>query len=109
MTIRKGNIPQAGMEYIRKLRDVKYYETISDLIAKQFEIAKLDEAREGALVQVVDPAVPPDSKSSPKRTLIVLMAILLSFFAACVWFLIAEVWLRMNRNPVERQRLAVLR
>ena len=45
----KGNIPEAGMEYIRKLRDVKYYETITELIAKQFEMAKLDEARQGAV------------------------------------------------------------
>ncbi len=58
--IPKGKIPEAGMEYIRRYRDVKYYESIYELLARQFEIAKLDEAREGALVQVVDAAVPPD-------------------------------------------------
>jgi len=42
----KGNIPEAGIEYLRKVRDVKYYETIMELIAKQFEMAKLDEARD---------------------------------------------------------------
>jgi uncharacterized protein involved in exopolysaccharide biosynthesis len=81
----KGKVPQAGMEYIRKLRDVRYYETISELVAKQFEIAKLDEARQGAIVQVVDPAVPPDTRSFPKRTLTVLLVAFLSFLAACTW------------------------
>lgn len=66
----KGKLPAAGLEYLRKYRDVQYYQTIFDILAKQFEIAKLDEAREGALIQVVDPANIPDHKSSPKRALI---------------------------------------
>ncbi len=47
----KGKIPEAGMEYIRRLRDEKYYETITELIARQFEVAKLDEARQGAIIR----------------------------------------------------------
>ncbi|MGH9597904.1 MAG: GumC family protein, partial [Edaphobacter sp.] len=43
----KGNMQEAGIEYVRKLRDVKYYETIFDLLARQYEVAKVDEAREG--------------------------------------------------------------
>ncbi len=65
--IPKGLVPKTGMEYVRRLRDVKYYETIFDILARQFEVAKLDEAKEGALIQVVDPAVVPDRKSFPKR------------------------------------------
>ena len=42
---------------MRRLRDVKYYEAIFDILAKQLELAKLDEAREGAFIQIVDPAV----------------------------------------------------
>ncbi|MDE3188335.1 MAG: chain length determinant family protein [Acidobacteriota bacterium] len=74
LIVPKGKVPQAGLEYVRKLRDVKYYETIFDILARQFEIAKLDEAKEGALIQVVDPAIPPDKRSFPKRGLIVLGA-----------------------------------
>jgi uncharacterized protein involved in exopolysaccharide biosynthesis len=70
----KGQVPEAGLEYVRKLRDVKYNETIFDILARQFEVAKLDEAKQGALVQVVDPAVPPDKRSFPKRGLIVIVA-----------------------------------
>jgi uncharacterized protein involved in exopolysaccharide biosynthesis len=105
----KGNIPAAGMEYLRKLRDVRYYETIEQLIAKQFEMAKLDEARQGAIVQVADVAVPPDKRSFPKRTITVIVATLLAFLFACGWCLLANVIERMKHNPDERQRLDELR
>ncbi|MDR3739243.1 MAG: Wzz/FepE/Etk N-terminal domain-containing protein [Terracidiphilus sp.] len=105
----KGRVPEAAMEYIRKLRDVKYYEAISELIAKQFEMAKLDEARQGSIIQVVDPAVPPEHRSFPKRTITVLLAMLLSFFAACAWSLISNGFQRANHDPNTRQRLDALR
>lgn len=78
--IPKGLVPKTGMEYVRKLRDVKYYETIFGILARQFEMAKLDEAKEGALIQVVDPAIPPDRRSFPKRALIVSGATCLGLF-----------------------------
>ena len=76
LIVPKGKVPEAGMEYLRKYREVKYQETIFEILARQFEVAKLDEAREGALIQVVDSGIPPDARSSPKRTLIVLGATL---------------------------------
>jgi uncharacterized protein involved in exopolysaccharide biosynthesis len=71
----KGQMTSAGLEYVRRLRDVKYYEAIFDILARQFELAKLDEAKEGAIIQVVDPAIAPDKKSFPRRGLIVIVAI----------------------------------
>jgi uncharacterized protein involved in exopolysaccharide biosynthesis len=90
LIVPKSKVPQVGLEYIRKLRDVKYEETIFDILARQFEIAKLDEAKEGALIQVVDVAIPPDKRSFPRRGLIVIcstafgfiVGILISFFRA---------------------------
>lgn len=105
----KGRIPEAGMEYIRKLRDVKYYETIYELIAKQFEMAKLDEARQGAVIQVTDVAVPPDKKSFPPRTILVVLVTLLAFFAACGWCVFLERVERMKQEPAGHQRLEDLR
>jgi len=109
LIVPKGKVPEAGMEYIRSLRDVRYYETISELIAKQFEIAKLDEARQGAIVQIVDAAVPPDQRSFPKRTITVLVTIFLSLFIACAWCIVAERWEDMTNTPVDRRRLDTLR
>jgi uncharacterized protein involved in exopolysaccharide biosynthesis len=94
INLSKGRVTQAGMEYLRRYRDLKYQETVFELLAKELEIAKLDEAREGSIVQVVDAAVPPDRRSSPHRLLIVLISTIAAFFGATFW-----VWLR--------QRLAV--
>ncbi|MGA3126531.1 MAG: Wzz/FepE/Etk N-terminal domain-containing protein [Candidatus Korobacteraceae bacterium] len=105
----KGKVPEAGMEYIRKLRDVKYYETIYELIAKQFELAKLDEARQGTVIQVADVAVPPDKKSYPPRTIIVIVMTVLGFASACGWSIGCVGFQRMKQNPDDRQRLEALR
>ena len=105
----KGRIPEAGMEYVRKLRDVKYYETIYELIAKQFEMAKLDEARQGAVIQVTDTAVAPDKKSFPPRTIIVVLVTLIAFLGSCAWCVFSERLERMREDPAARQRLDALR
>jgi uncharacterized protein involved in exopolysaccharide biosynthesis len=105
----KGNIPEAGMEYIRKLRDVKYYETIMELIAKQFEMAKLDEARQGAVIQVADVAVPPDKKSSPHRAVIVVLMSLIAFVASVLWVLGAARWQQTMRDPEKGRKVQALR
>jgi uncharacterized protein involved in exopolysaccharide biosynthesis len=109
MIVPKGRVPDVGMEYLRRVRDVKYYEAISDLIAKQFEMAKLDEARQGQALQVVDLAVPPDTKSSPKRAITIIIVFLLSMFVACGWAIISEELKRLKSNPQENQRLQALK
>jgi len=88
----KGQMTSAGMDYVRHLRDVKYNETIFEILARQFEVAKLDEAKEGAIVQVVDPAMPPDKRSFPKRTYIILGGVLVGLFAGiCTSFAFAHI------------------
>ena len=105
----KGVMQESGLEYTRKLRDVKYFETIFDLLARQYEAAKVDEARQGAVVQVVDPAVAPDRHSSPKRALMVLGAIVLGVFFGVLWAFISEAFARIANNPEEQPRLSALR
>jgi len=107
--IPKGNMQEAGIEYIRKLREVKYFETIFELLARQYEIAKVDEARQGATVQVVDRAIVPDRRSSPKRTLIVLGAAVFGLFLGFVWAFAREGVTRLSNNPAEQQRLELLK
>jgi uncharacterized protein involved in exopolysaccharide biosynthesis len=109
LLVTKGNVPGAQVQYVRKLRDVKYYETISELIAKQFEAAKLDEARQGTSIQVVDLAVPPEKKSGPVRRVIVLVALMISLVSASMYCLVAAGLQRMNSSQNNRQRLDALR
>jgi uncharacterized protein involved in exopolysaccharide biosynthesis len=104
----KGRVTQSGVEYLRRFRDLKYQETIFELLAKEFEVAKLDEAREGAIVQVVDVAVPPDKKSSPHRTLIVIGATILSFFVAVFWVIVRRGLKRTFEQPENRRRLEAI-
>lgn len=105
----KGRVTQAGLEYLRRYRDLKYRETVFELLAKELEIAKLDEAREGEIVQVVDAAVPPDTKSSPHRTLIVLGVTILAFFVATFWVILRQSLQRTFALPENRQRLEAIK
>ncbi len=63
----KGRITQAGLDYTRALREVKYREAMVDLLTRQYEVARVDEARQGSLIQIVDPAAAPDRPSSYYR------------------------------------------
>jgi len=104
-----SRVPEAGLDYLRKFRDVKYYQTMFDLIAKQYELARLDEARDILVVQVLDRARPPDRKSKPKRALIVIAATLLTGIFAVFWVLLREAAERAVRDPGQANKLAILR
>jgi len=109
INLSKGRVTQSGMQYLRRFRDLKYQETVFELLAKEFEVAKLDEAREGSIIQVVDAAVPPDKKSSPHRTLIVLATTILSFFVAAFWVFLRESSARAFELPENRQRVEAIK
>jgi uncharacterized protein involved in exopolysaccharide biosynthesis len=84
------NVPTLGLEYIRKLRDVKYHEALFALLAKQYEAAKIDEARDALIVQQLDRAAPPERKSGPHRFLIVLAITILASLVATIVALFVE-------------------
>lgn len=104
----KGQMTAAGVEYVRRLRDVKYYEAIFDILARQFEIAKLDEAKQGALIQVVDPAIPPDKRSWPKRGFIILISTGIGFLIGAVIALLSAGFERLKENPQAASQLMIL-
>lgn len=102
-------VPKESMEYIRRLRDVKYYQTIFDILARQYEAAKLDEAREGELVQVVDPALVPDRKSSPIRLLWTIVALLISLAVSISIALTRATLEWMRRDPDTGRKMIAVR
>ena len=108
MIVPKGQVSEAGLEYVRKLRDVKYYETEFALLSRQLELARLDEAKEGAMIQVVDPAYPPDKKSFPKRFMILLASAVAGLFIGILVALIQTRFERMNRDPRTRTILLLI-
>jgi capsule polysaccharide export protein KpsE/RkpR len=109
LNLSKGRVTEAGLEYLRRYRDLKYQETVYELLAKEFEVAKLDEAREGSIVQVVDAAVVPDKRSFPPRLLIVTGVTILSFFVAAFWIMLRERLARTFELPENHQRLHTIK
>lgn len=97
VSVPTSKVPEAGLEYIRKVRDVKYYETIFELLAKQFEIAKIDEAKQSSVIQILDTAVVPDKKTKPGRTVLVGIITLLALLMACAVALSVD-WMRRVRS-----------
>jgi uncharacterized protein involved in exopolysaccharide biosynthesis len=86
--------PQSGADYISKYRDFKYEETLFELFARQYELARADEAREGAMIQVVDTARVPEWKSKPERLKIGAIAAGVTFVALIV-FVVGRLLFRM--------------
>jgi uncharacterized protein involved in exopolysaccharide biosynthesis len=107
--IATAKVPAAGLEYIRRYRDVKYYETIFELLAKQYEVAKLDEAKDAAIIQVMDQAVEPERKSSPKRGLITVITFFCAFVLASLGALVRESYDHMRQDPETNMRLRLIR
>lgn len=107
--VRLDRTPNTSLQYLDALRNIKYHEAIWEILAKQFEAAKLDEAKDFPLIQVLDKALPSEKKSKPKRSLIVILAVLVAFFCAVIWAFIRESMLRARENPEQAERWQVLR
>ena len=102
-------LPQAQLEYLRRARDLKYHEALYDFLSKQLEAARLDEAKEAVMIQVVDKAIPPERKSSPQRLFIVLGTAIVTFLLSCLAALLAEAWRRKQQDPRMRAKVATLK
>jgi tyrosine-protein kinase Etk/Wzc len=98
-----------GLDNLGRLRNVKYYEFLYELLAKQYELAKIDEAKDATIIQVMDQAIEPDRKSKPKRAQIVLFWAFLALIASILWVIIREATARTKANPVQASRLEALR
>jgi uncharacterized protein involved in exopolysaccharide biosynthesis len=88
--LEQGAEATSGADYIGKYREFKYQEALFELIARQYELARVDESREGALIQVVDFATPPERKSRPRRALLTLWAWLGSLTLLVLWTVAAD-------------------
>lgn len=101
--------PNTSLKYLDALRNLKYQEAVWEMLAKQFEMAKLDEAKDFPLIQVLDKATPPEKKSKPKRSTIIILATLAAFFLAVIWAFISEALARSGSDPEQGARLQELR
>ena len=107
--ISAANVPQVGLEYIRKERDVKYHQFLFDLLARQYEAARIDEAKAAPLIQVVDPAAVPDKKSAPYRAMWALVGGVLGFLFSFGYVIVSHIYRRLATDEEQGPRIALLR
>lgn len=104
-----GNLPEQGLEYIRAFREVKYQEAIFEIMAKQYELAKIDESKDGGDVQQLDVAVPPERKSKPKRAILVLASVMAAGFLALLIALVRGFLRNSTKDPDTQVKWRALR
>jgi tyrosine-protein kinase Etk/Wzc len=102
------NVPAAGLEYLRAAHELAYRQALFDMLMKQYDAAKLDESKDAAIIQVVEPAIEPDRKSSPKRGLLFALFTIVGLFAGCIVALI--LWWKelVQFDPIASRRLEKL-
>ena len=96
-------------DYVARYREFKYQETMFELFARQFELAKVDESREGAVIQVLDVAEPPERKAKPKKALIAVIAALASGFALLLFVFIRSGLKNASQDEETKLRMAALK
>lgn len=105
----KSDDKASGIESLEVLRNVKYQELLYEMFARQFEAAKIDEAKDSSILQVMDKAIEPDFKSSPKRAQIVLLSTLGGLLLGIILALFSEGIERARLHPEQANHLADLR
>lgn len=98
-----------GFANMKLLRDVKYYETLYEILLKQYAMAKIDEAKESSVIQVLDKAIEPDRKSKPKRAVIVLLSTFIGFFLGILWAFIRESFSKPSGDPERAEKMNAFR
>lgn len=106
---REEPVTAGQSDYIGKYREFKYHETLFELFAKQYELARVDESREGAVIQVLDTAVPPERKAKPKRALIAVVAALATGLALLLFVFMRQAWVHAQQSGESAEKVARLR
>jgi capsule polysaccharide export protein KpsE/RkpR len=89
-------LPLLGVKWADLYRETKVQETVYELLTQQYELAKIEEAKEIPVVKVLDAASVPERKSFPPRVLVGILGMLLSFGLACILVLGHSYWESIN-------------
>lgn len=103
--ITTSQVPKAGLEYARRLRDLKYAETINQLLTQQYQMAKVEESQNAPILQVLDVAIPPEKRSHPNRKQMVLLSIVASGFAMCLLAFVLEAKRQAEIDPEQSGKM----
>ncbi len=100
-----AELPNLALQYVRLLRNAKIHETLFELLVEQFEIARIQEAKDSPTVQVLDAAIPPENRIKPKRGLIVI----LSTFSAGFFGVFVVFFLEYIEKAKKEEDAAIIR
>jgi uncharacterized protein involved in exopolysaccharide biosynthesis len=104
-----GNVPAAGLEYLRAAHELAYRQALFDMLMKQYDAAKLDESKDAAIIQVVEPAIEPDRRSTPKRAQLVLIFTFMGFLAGCLLAILLWRIELVQSDPIVAKQLEEFR
>jgi len=90
------SLPLLGAKYTDYYQRAKIQATVFEMLTEQYELAKVEEAKETPSVKVLDPAKIPERKSYPHRLVIMFFGTFLFFSASVIWVLGAEQWRAAN-------------
>jgi len=107
--ISANGLPTIEMDYVRKLRELKFVEALYALLVKQLESAKLDEARDAVVIQVIDNAVPPERKYKPRRRELVMIVTGIAFFISVFIALILDFVEKLISDPENKDKVELMR
>ena len=86
-------------DYVARFREFKYHEALLGLYLRQFEVARIDESRDGTLIQVVEVAQPPERKSHPKKALLAMLTTIVTGFVLLLFVFIRQGIRNARQNP----------
>jgi capsule polysaccharide export protein KpsE/RkpR len=99
-TIRQ--LPLLGVRWADLYRETKIQEKVFELLTQQYELVKIQEAKEIPVVSVLDAANVPEKQSFPPRFAMITLGAILALAGACAWIALAEAWKNTDpRNPTK--------
>ena len=98
-----------SLEYVRKLREVKYHDALFEALSRQYEAARIDEAKSAPIIQVIDRPIAPDHKSGPPRLLMIVCFTIFGFLGGIGWLLLNSLLKQASQSPVTAEKLRFLR
>lgn len=101
-------LPVLGQQYMELYRQVKIDEIVYQLLTEQYELAKIQEAKETPSVKILDAARLPEKPVAPARALLTIVGTMLGFFLACCWIVAAELWNEVDSNEPHKAFLRAI-
>lgn len=105
--ILSGTIPALGLDYKRKFRELKFNETLYEIMAKQYEAAKIDESKDAVLIQIIDKAIPPEKETTVRK--FGRKKALIATFSAFLFSCLLALFMEYREKAPKNERFAILK